>query len=107
MYQLTYRQEPAPVLDLTRLTEDELFIDTMRAIQRAAQGEADGGDEPSYNAAMAHLAESNRRLVAQGHAQRCRIGVYQQAYEAVTALHSGDREPRTLVCNCGADGAPA
>lgn len=92
-------------VNIAMLTEDELFIATTRAIQRAAQGEADGGDEPSYTIAMDHLAESDRRLVAQGHEQRCRIGVYTQAYEAATALHNNDRTPRTLVCNCGAENA--
>jgi hypothetical protein len=100
-------EEPEPMADLTALTltglsDDELFIATIRAIQRAAQGEANGGNEPAYTIAMDHLAESDRRLAAQGHKERCRTGIYSQAYAAATALHSGDRSPRTLTCNCGA-----
>lgn len=101
-----------PMVDLTALTliglsDDELFVASTRAIQRAAQGEANGGNEPTYTIAMDHLAESDRRLAAQGHKERCRIGIYSQAYAAATALHSGDRTPRTLTCNCGAQNAKA
>jgi hypothetical protein len=103
-------EEPEPMADLTALTltglsDDELFVATTRAIQRAAQGEANGGDEPTYTIAMDHLAESDRRLAAQGHNKRCRTGIYSQAYAAARLLHSGDRTPRTLACNCGATGA--
>lgn len=51
---------------LAALTEDELFIATVRVVQRAAQGEANDGDEVSYDIAMQFMAESNRRLIAQG-----------------------------------------
>ena len=67
---------------------------------RAVVGESRGGDEASYNEAMRYLAESQRRLLADGHTKQCGSGVYSEAFEIALAKHSG-REPRVRACTCG------
>lgn len=88
-------------MQLTELTDEQLLADATRAIQDAAQGEANGGDNDTYVRAIQFKVESDKRLVAGGHVRRCASSIYSQAYENATARHAG-RPPQTLVCDCGA-----
>jgi hypothetical protein len=82
--------------------DDVLFEACASAIWRAAEGEARGGDDRSYNYAMELMAESQRRHEAAGHTKRCRSGIYTRAFEKVTANHAG-RPVEEIVCDCGAE----
>lgn len=86
---------------ITRMSDEELLAESVKAIRWAARGEAEGGNDVSYAYAMQLLAESNRRLVADGHRKGCTVGVYAKAYEQVTAHHA-QRPPIPLTCCCGA-----
>lgn len=85
-----------PLMDLD---DAQLLEAAVSAIQAAARGESLGGDELSYEHAMAVMAESDRRLLEAGHNRRCGAGIYSQAFEQVTAAHSG-HPLRAARCTC-------
>lgn len=89
-------------MNLTAVSDTDLFDLTVKAIWRAAVGESQGGHDPSYDNAMDLLAESNRRLDAAGHEEYCKSGVYSRAFEQATAEHAY-RTPEPQGCTCGAD----
>ncbi|BAL87224.1 hypothetical protein AMIS_20040 [Actinoplanes missouriensis 431] len=82
---------------MTALTDDDLYAETVTAIRRAAQGEANGGDDASYNHAMDMLAESQRRLINAGHDKWCASGIYDRAFVEASGI-SKDTD-----CSCGKD----
>jgi len=82
--------------------DDVLFEACVSAIWRAAAGEAQGGDDRSYNWAMELMAESRRRHLAAGHTKRCRSDIYNRAHEKATANHSR-RPVEEIKCDCGAE----
>ena len=89
-------------MNLSRLTDQQLFTETTAAIWRAAAGEAQGGHAPSYDHAMQLREESARRHLAAGHDQRCPASIYDRAYEqAIADLAHRTAEPST--CSCGKD----
>lgn len=88
-------------MSLGEMTDEQLLREAAKAVQRAARGEANGGDNETYVRAMQFKVESDKRLTAAGHDKRCQSGIYSLAFEQATAQHAG-REPRLLACSCGA-----
>jgi hypothetical protein len=83
-------------MNLTDMTDDQLFDETVRVIWRAA-----AGSTPSYNYATTELLpESQHRLEAAGHDKWCAAGIYARAYEKATAEHAS-RTPDYSSCSCG------
>lgn len=83
--------------DLSQIADETLLDMCERAIWASVSQPHDS--TPEYDRAMEFMAESQRRLVAAGHDERCRRGVYEQAYENATAQLSW-RTPETLTCTC-------
>lgn len=83
------------------LTDSDLFTETVKAITRAAYGEAQGGDAASHERAMDLMRESRSRLTAAGHSGNCQDDIYTRAYRQAMADQLGGT-PEPTTCTCGA-----